>query len=232
LSTQAKFEVSRLAAKWGGARGVFVTGTDTGVGKTFVAARMIRALAREGLRVAGMKPVAAGAHRTSEGLLRNGDALALAAASNVSIPYEIINPYCFLAPVSPHIAAGDEGVTIETRVILGHFEKLSTLADFIVVEGAGGWFVPISPSQTMADVALALSLPVLLVVGLRLGCLNHSLLSQRAIEASGAEFAGWIGNGITPKLDRAAENLATLESLLRCAPLGVFEFDRGATAKA
>src|SRR5215207_282850 len=223
---------SRLAAECGDARGVFVTGTDTGVGKTFVAAAMIRVLAREGLRVAGMKPVAAGANRTNAGLLRNGDALALAAASNVPLPYESLNPYCFLAAVSPHIAAADEGITIETRVIQGHFEKLAVLADIIVVEGAGGWFAPISPSRTMADVALALGLPVLLVVGLRLGCLNHSLLSQRAIEASGAKFAGWIGNGITPQLDRASENLAALESLLGCAPLAVFDFDRGATAEA
>src|SRR5829696_2696194 len=199
LSTRAKFNAPRLAAKCGGARGVFVTGTDTGVGKTFVAAAMIRALTREGLRVAGMKPVAAGANRTSAGLLRNGDALALAAASNVPLPYESLNPYCFLSAVSPHIAAADEGVTIETQVIQSHFEKLAMLADFIVVEGAGGWFAPISLSQTMADVALALGLPVLLVVGLRLGCLNHSLLSQRAIEARGAKFAGWIGNGITPQ---------------------------------
>jgi dethiobiotin synthetase len=232
LSTRAKFGASRLAAKWSGVRGVFVTGTDTGVGKTFVAAALIRALAREGLRVAGMKPVAAGAQRTRAGLLRNEDALALAAASNVSLPYDSLNPYCFLAPVSPHIAAADEGVTIETRVIRSHFEKLAVLADFVVVEGAGGWFAPISPSQTMADVALALGLPVLLVVGLRLGCLNHSLLSRRAIEASGAKFAGWIGNGISPQLDRAAENLAALESLLGCAPLEVFAFDRGATAEA
>jgi dethiobiotin synthetase len=232
LSRRAKLDASRLAAKCGDARGLFVTGTDTGVGKTFVAAALIRALAREGSRVAGMKPIAAGAHRTSAELLRNDDALALAAASNVPLPYESVNPYCFLSPVSPHIAAADEGVTIETRVIQSHFEKLAVLADFIVVEGAGGWFAPISPSQTMADVALALGLPVLLVVGLRLGCLNHSLLSKRAIEASGAKFAGWIGNGITPQLDRAMENLATLESLLGCAPLSVFGFDRGATAEA
>jgi dethiobiotin synthetase len=215
-----ELDVPDLSAKFAGARGVFVAGTDTGVGKTVVAAALIRRLAREGLRVVGMKPVAAGAENTRAGLLRNEDALALAAASNIAAPYESINPYCLLAAVSPHIAAADEGVAIEPAVIGKHFEKLARLADFVVVEGAGGWFAPISETQTMADVALALDLPVLLVVGLRLGCLNHSRLSRLAIEASGARFAGWIANPIDPGFRRPQENLATLASLLGGAALG------------
>jgi dethiobiotin synthetase len=160
-----EINLPELRARFGNARGVFVTGTDTGVGKTVVATALIRQLAREGLRVVGMKPVAAGAEGTRAALLRNEDALALAAASNIPAPYESINPYCLLAAVSPHIAAADEGVTIETAVIKEHFEKLAELADFVVVEGAGGWLAPINETQTMADVAVALGLPVVLVVG-------------------------------------------------------------------
>ena len=166
------------AAAWlaslNGANGVFVTGTDTEVGKTFVAAALIRALARAKVRVAGMKPVSAGSIVTAAGS-RNEDALALAAASNVAAPYYAINPYCLEAAVSPHLAAAEEGVTIDPQSIKESFETLITqAADFVVVEGAGGWLAPIGETQTMADVAVALGLPVVLVVGLRLGCLNHS----------------------------------------------------------
>lgn len=170
-----------------------------------------------------MKPVAAGAEGTSAGL-RNEDALALAAAANVAAPYHVINPYCFTAPVSPHLAAADEGATIDPGFIREQFEALTQIADFVVVEGAGGWLAPTGETQTMADVALALDLPVLLVVGLRLGCLNHGLLTKRAIEASGLKFAGWVGNRIDPEFARAAENVATLEKILGSVPLDVVDF--------
>lgn len=225
-------DVPLLTAMLGKVRGVFVTGTDTGVGKTLVSAALIRAMAHRGARVAGMKPVAAGAFLTRSGLRRSEDALALAAAANVRASYESMNPYCLLEPVSPHLAAFDESVSIDTAVIRGHFEKLAALADFVVVEGAGGWLAPIGPSRTMADVALALDLPVLMVVGLRLGCLNHALLTRRAIEASGARFAGWIGNHIDPELRRAAENLVSLERILERPALAVVPFDRAASANA
>ena len=214
-------DVDAWLATLSGARGVFVTGTDTEVGKTFAAAALIRALARAKIRVAGMKPVAAGAVATGAGS-RNEDALALAAAANVAAPYHVINPYCLEAAVSPHLAAADEGVTIDTQLIKESFETLLTqAADFVVVEGAGGWLAPIGETQTMADVAVALDLPVVLVVGLRLGCLNHSLLTLRAIQASGLRFAGWIANRIDPDFQRAEENIATLERMLRAAPMEV-----------
>jgi dethiobiotin synthetase len=215
-----EIRAKNLSGQFGGTRGVFVTGTDTGIGKTVVAAALIRALAREGLRVIGMKPVAAGAQTTRDGL-RNEDALVLAGASHLAAPYECVYPYCLVAPVSPHIAAADEGITIDSQLIRTRFESLLRLADFVVVEGAGGWLTPISKTQTMADVARALDLPVLLVVGLRLGCLNHSLLTQRAIAASGLRLAGWVGNRIDPYFTRAADNVEALERMLGSAPIEV-----------
>lgn len=195
------------------ARGIFVTGTDTAVGKTVVACALTRGLKTLGLRVAVMKPVASGSVRTAAGL-RNPDAVALAAASNVQASYEQINPYCFEAPVSPHIAAKDAGICVDTDVIRRGFLALGKSADWVVVEGAGGWLAPISERQTMADLAWALGIPALMVVGVKLGCLNHAQLTQLAIEARGVSFAGWIANHPEPSMERAAENLAALERLL------------------
>jgi dethiobiotin synthetase len=196
--------------------GVFVTGTDTGVGKTVVAAALIKALARQGVRVAGMKPVAAGASMTPSGL-RNADALALLQASNVAAAYETVNPYCFAAPIAPHIAARDASVVVNVEFLRQRFDELAKAADCVVVEGAGGWLTPISASASMADLAAALALPVVLVVGLKLGCLNHALLTARALAAHGAGLAGWIGNSIVPAFERAADNIAELEKRLRPA---------------
>jgi dethiobiotin synthetase len=194
-------------------RGFFVTGTDTGVGKTHVSLALIRGLVRGGKRVAAMKPVAAGAVRQPEGL-RNDDALRLAASANVAAPYESVNPYCLAAPASPHIAAEEEGITIDPAVIRCEFERLACSADCVVVEGAGGWLAPISGTQTMQAVALALDLPVVLVVGLRLGCLNHALLTAQAVRASGLELVHWVANSIEPQFERAAENVARLSAVL------------------
>lgn len=203
-------------------KGVFVTGTDTEVGKTFVAAALVRGLASLGVRTAVMKPVASGGVPTSQGL-QSEDALALQRASNVRSPLGLVNPYCFAPAISPHIAAQEAGVAIEITRIAAVFQALAAEADAVVVEGAGGWLAPINPAQTMADIAVALSLPVVLVVGLRLGCLNHALLTRQAIHASGARFAGWIGNQISPAMPRLAENLATLESFLG-SPLAVVPY--------
>jgi dethiobiotin synthetase len=197
-------------------RGVFITGTDTGVGKTVVAAALIRALARQGMRVAGMKPVAAGASMTPAGL-RNADALALLQAGNVAAAYETVNPYCFAAPIAPHIAARDARVVIDVALLRAKFDELAGAADCVVVEGAGGWLTPISATASMADVAAALALPAVLIVALKLGCLNHSLLTARALSAHGAGFAGWIGNSIDPDFERAADNIAELEKRLQPA---------------
>jgi dethiobiotin synthetase len=195
------------------ARGIFITGTDTGVGKTVVACALTRGLRSLGLRVAVMKPVAAGSVRTALGL-RNADALALAEASNVPSTYEQVNPYCFEPPVSPHIAAKDVGISVDTDIIRRGFVALAQACDWVVVEGAGGWLAPISERQTMADLAWALGIPALMVVGVKLGCLNHAQLTQLAIEARGVSFAGWIANHPQAPMARVEENLTALERLL------------------
>lgn len=202
---------------------LFITGTDTGVGKTLVSVSLVKALVQHGLRVAVMKPIASGSEHTPSGL-RNADALALAAASNVDFPYATINPYCFEPAISPHIAAEEANIAVDTSLIKNRFEALAAGADVVVVEGAGGWYAPISGTQSMADLPKSLQLPVLLVVGLRLGCLNHALLTKEAIEASGVEFAGWVANAIDPTLERAAQNLSSLERMLGSEPLAVFPF--------
>ena len=205
------------------ARGVFITGTDTGVGKTVIAAGLVRGLVAQGLRVAVMKPVASGAEHTPEGL-RNEDALKLIAASNVPASYGNVNPYCFEPAISPHIAAKEAGIAIDQRQIRRSFEALAAESDCVVVEGAGGWLAPLGDAETMGDLAVALEVPVLLVVGLRLGCINHALLTKLAIESCGAPLAGWIANSIDPRLARRAENLETLERVLAQPPLAVVPF--------
>lgn len=201
-------------------RGVFVTGTDTGVGKTVVACALIRGLRALGLSVAAMKPVASGAERTSKGL-RNGDALELVASTGLALPYSEVNPYCFEPAISPHIAAKDAGIRIDVSLIKQMYEALAARHDWVVIEGAGGWFAPIGERRNMADIAWALTVPALLVVGLKLGCLNHAKLTQAGIEARGVHFAGWIASAVDPAFERADENLASLERLLGAAPLAV-----------
>ena len=195
----------------------FVVGTDTGIGKTLASAALLHALARRHPRVVGMKPVAAGliehaGHWVSE------DVLALRAASTVPVAAELDNPLALADPLSPHLAARRAGLRIEIAPLVAALRRLQARADAVVVEGAGGWLVPLNESQTMADLALAMGLPVVLVVGLRLGCLNHALLSAQAIRASGAPLAGWIANRIDPKMACAEENLDYLVERLG-APL-------------
>lgn len=210
------------------ASSVFVTGTDTGVGKTVVSAALTRALVARGLKVAVMKPVASGSDSTPEGP-RNSDALALMAAANVPAPYEVVNPYCFLPPISPHIAAREAATTIDLALLRSRFASLAAASDCVVVEGAGGWLAPISDTASMADLAAALSLPVLLVIGLRLGCLNHALLTIESLTTRGVAFAGWIANTIDPHFERSEENLATLSARLGEPPLARVPFlDRDA----
>lgn len=204
-------------------QGLFITGTDTGVGKTLVSVSFVKALVRHGLRVAVMKPIASGSEHSADGL-RNADALALAEASNVVVPYASINPYCFEPAISPHIAAEEAKIEVDISLIRNRFEALAGGADFVVVEGAGGWYAPISKSKSMADLPKALGIPTLLVVGLRLGCLNHAQLTKQAIEASGVELAGWVANAIDPQLERVAQNLSSLEQMLGREPLAVFPF--------
>ena len=196
---------------------VFVTGTDTGVGKTLVSAALLHALARHYPRVVGMKPVAAGTTLV-DGIQANDDVLALRAASNCRVPAELDNPVLLPDPLSPHIAAARAGVTISIPHLVACQQQLLTHADAVVVEGAGGFMVPLSDTQTGADLAQALGLPVVLVVGLRLGCLNHALLTAWAIRARGLTLAGWVANHVDPEMLAQADNIAFLQQQLQ-APL-------------
>lgn len=203
-----------------GKQGFFITGTDTGVGKTLVAVALTRAFVARGLRTAVMKPVAAGVVQTPEGP-RNDDALELLAAGNVSAPYEDVNPWLLTMPASPHLAARHDGVSIGHEKILAAHQRLAASADLVLVEGAGGWLAPISSTETMADVAGKLALPVILVVGLRLGCLNHALLTREAIRSRALPFAGWIANRMATEMPLANDNIETLTSRFGSLPLAV-----------
>ena len=199
--------------------GVFITGTDTGVGKTTVACAMLHAFAAAGRTVIGMKPIAAGLVNG-----RSADAEALARASTVQAPRDIANPYAFEAAIAPHIAAKLAGVEIDVDAIAGAYGKLSRLAEVVVVEGAGGLLAPVNVRHTMADIAKKLRLPVLLVVGMRLGCLNHALLTRSAIDACGLHCAGWVANCITSDMPFVDENIRALEQRLASPLLGVIPF--------
>jgi dethiobiotin synthetase len=201
----------------------FVTGTDTGVGKTVVACALTRAFAAAGERVAVMKPIASGAQWTAKGL-RNEDALALLKAANVPLSYAQVNPYCFEPAISPHIAAEEANIEIDIGTIDEGFEALQALSDRVIVEGAGGWLAPINARESMGDLARALGIPAVLVVGLRLGCLNHAELTWRAIESTGVECAGWVANCLGSRMEREAKNLATLTRRLGRPPLAVVPF--------
>ena len=203
-----------------GSRGFFIASTDTGVGKTLVAVALTRALAARGLRVAAMKPVAAGVIDTPDGP-RNDDALELLAASNVPAAYDDVNPCLLATPASPHLAARHAGISIRSEPILRSQQKLAALADCLIVEGAGGWLAPTSAIETMGDLAEKMALPVVLVVGLRLGCLNHALLTREAIRSQGVPFAGWVANKMVTEMPLASANIDTLASRFGMGPLGV-----------
>jgi len=199
---------------------VFVTGTDTGVGKSLVSATLLAALGANGVRAVGMKPIASGCAATPAGW-RNDDARLLAAHSAGDPPYALVNPYALRDAVAPHLAAAGMGVEIQLDPIAASFAALSTNAQCVVVEGVGGWAVPLSPRLMQADLVRALDLPVLLVVGLRLGCINHALLSARAIAADGQRLIGWVASCVDAQMARAQDNLATLRERLPAACLGV-----------
>lgn len=195
------------------ARGWFVTGTDTEVGKTLVSCALVQHLRGRFPRVVGMKPVAAGTVDTPHGP-DNEDAMALRAAGNVAVPRELDNPYCLPLPLSPHLAARAAGQIIDIELLAQRHERLAGLADAVVVEGAGGFLVPLNDTQTGADLARRLGLPVVMVVGLRLGCLNHALLTAEAIRARGLTLAGWVANRVDPHMASADDNIATLAARL------------------
>jgi dethiobiotin synthetase len=197
----------RMTAAW------FVVGTDTGIGKTHATCALLHALARRHARVCGMKPIAAGSVATADGLT-NEDSIAHRAASTVRVPAALDNPILLPEPLSPHLAAARAGRPIDFATVLAAVDRLRGLTDALVVEGAGGFLVPLSETQTGADLAAALQMPLVLVVGLRLGCLNHALLTAQAIRSRGLELAGWIANRVDPHLQCPDENLAYLRAHL------------------
>jgi dethiobiotin synthetase len=200
-------------------RGYFITGTDTGVGKTVVTLGLMAHLQAQGKTVAAMKPVASGCERTAAGLV-NEDALQLQRQSSVALPYALLNPYAFEPPIAPHIAAAQAGVTIAIETIRSACDDIAARADCILVEGVGGWQVPLNKDETLADLARVLDLEVILVVGIRLGCLNHALLTAQSITASGCTPAGWIANRLPPIADCVVENINALKSRLSFPYLG------------
>jgi dethiobiotin synthetase len=198
----------------------FVTGTDTGVGKTLVSSAMLSSLAASGLRAVGMKPLAAGLDLI-DGMWRNEDVERLQAAGNVEAPLALRCPYLLRAPMAPHLAARDQGVRIALQPLLQAYEQLARQADAVIVEGVGGFRVPLADDFDTADLAVALGLPVVLVVGLRLGCLNHALLTAEAIRARGLVLAGWVGSAIDSRMLALDDNLQTLRARLDAPLLGV-----------
>jgi len=198
----------------------FVTGTDTGVGKTLICCALLYAFAAEGQRVVGMKPVAAGCDDDE----RNEDVKKLRAASNVLATYGQINPYSFIHPVAPHIAARNAGVRIDFSRILTSYNELTSQADVVIVEGIGGFKVPLNEKQDSAELAQQLGLPVILVVGMRLGCLNHALLTAEAIGACGLKLAGWVANVLDADMLALRDNIAALEQRLAAPLLEVVEY--------
>ncbi len=192
-------------------QGCFITGTDTGVGKTWVTLGLMRALAQRGFTVSGMKPVASGSRRTPEGL-RNQDAEMLQQHGSRPLGYELVNRYAFDPPIAPHVAAEEAGVTIDLDVIARDFQHLDDKSDFTLVEGIGGWAVPLNQRERLSDLVRRIAIPVILVVGLRLGCINHALLSAEAIGNDAVPLLGWVANGIDRHYHSCEETLYTLSA--------------------
>ncbi|MFA7292226.1 MAG: dethiobiotin synthase [Rhodocyclaceae bacterium] len=198
----------------------FITGTDTEIGKTYVACALLHAFRQQGRTAIGMKPVAAGTDAAGH----NEDVEALIAASSIAAERRLVNPYCFADPIAPHIAAREAGVRMAPEPVQAALQALGEMAEVVVVEGVGGFVVPLGENFDAADLAAALALPVILVVGMRLGCLNHALLTAAAIEARGLKLAGWVANRIDPAMSRFEENLATLQGSIAAPLLGVVPY--------
>jgi len=211
--------------------GCFVTGTDTGVGKTLISSALLHTLARHHARVVGMKPVAAGLVQQAGAWVAE-DALALRAASTVAVPPVLDNPVMLPEPLSPHLSAARAGRRVGVAELVAAHRGLRSLADVVLVEGSGGWRVPLNEDETLADLAVALALPVVLVVGLRLGCLNHALLTAEAIRADGLHLAGWVANTVDTAMACRDENIETLRQRLRAPLLGVVPWQPVPDARA
>jgi dethiobiotin synthetase len=197
--------------------GFFITGTDTEIGKTYVSSLIIKSLSEDNLKVVGMKPIASGAQLSND-RLQNEDALSLMQASNVDADYETVNPYVFEPAVSPHIAAEQAGIEISFDKIKSNYDELNNISDIVIVEAVGGWYAPLSSTTTVADLAETFNLPIILVVGLRLGCLNHAALTAQAIRQSGLPVAGWIANHVEKDFSFSEKNISTLKQSLNDFP--------------
>jgi dethiobiotin synthetase len=213
------------------AAGLFVTGTDTEVGKTVAATALVHALRTHGLRVAPMKPIASGCEETAEGL-RNEDAEALLQAAGGGFAYEDVNPFAYAPAIAPHLAAAEAGRPIDLAVIDDAYRRLAARADVVVVEGAGGWRVPLGEQGTISDIPRRLGLDVLLVVGVRLGCINHALLTAEAIQADGCRLFGWVANLIDPADPQIDAQVATLRQRLPAPLIGVLPWSEPPAAEA
>lgn len=201
------------------AQHIFVTGTDTEVGKTRITTGLMAVLQQQGLKTAGMKPIASGCEWI-DGQWQNEDALAMIQQSNVSLPYTSVNPYAFEPAIAPHIAARQVNTEVSLSVIQQQYQQIKQHSDAVIVEGAGGWLVPINDTETMADLATSLALPVVLVVAIKLGCINHALLSAQAIEQQGLELAGWVANHLDEQ-NESADIVATLKQHIKAPCLGI-----------
>lgn len=204
----------------------FVTGTDTGIGKTIVSCALLSAYSARGNVVIGMKPVV-----TGRVCGEWADVKAIVAASSIAAPREWVNPYAFIPPISPHLAAKQAGMEIDIEIIRQAYCNLQKISDVVVVEGVGGIMAPLNDRNDVADMAYALDLPIILVVGMRLGCLNHALITEKVIQASGLKLAGWVANQIDPQMNSFDENLHTLKERLNCPLLGVLPFERNVSTK-
>jgi dethiobiotin synthetase len=213
-------------------RGFFITGTDTGIGKTHVSCSLLTALGRHGLKTAAMKPVASGCQQTAAGW-RNDDALQLLQAANIRLRYDDVNPYALPAAIAPHLAAREAGVNIDLDVLQQRFDSLARQADMTIVEGVGGWCVPLNDTQSTVDLAQRLGLPLIIVVGIRLGCINHAQLTVNAINcaAGNPAVAGWIANIIDPETLRIPDIITTLRRVLDVPFLGTLTYRQNAETR-
>lgn len=205
-------------------KGIFVTGTDTGIGKTFVSCAIIQAMQQSGKSVAAMKPVASGCEML-QGQWQNDDALALMQVCDSSLDYALVNPYALPLATAPQIAARVAGIELNPAIVLSAFHAVQAKAEFVVVEGVGGWLAPLSENLDQADLVAAMQLPVLLVVGMRLGCINHARLTEQAIVADGLQLLGWVANYCEPDFDRDGAYLKALSASLNSKCLAKMDFN-------
>ena len=199
----------------------FIIGTDTNVGKTYIASALVKEFVGLGFKTIGMKPVASGYQYNENHELINEDVTALIKVSNVTSTLDAINPYRFIPAIAPHIAAEQAGVSIDLEVIANAYQMLTRLAEVVIVEGAGGLLVPLNATQTLADLVKLLNIPIILVVGMRLGCINHALLTIELIKARGLNLAGWVANEIDPNMSMFEDNLSSLQQRISAPCLGV-----------